>query len=266
MLALLAISTLLIFYLLVKPLYTYFRDAKGLRRFPSASPLAGISNLWLAYVQSRTSRSKHVHAAHQKHGKIVRIQPNHLSFTEPKAITDIYSFQSGMMKDEFYETFSGEDFSGVNEHSITNTRDRLVHARKRKFIAAAFAQKYIVGADPIVHRVLGKLVTTMDGFCKHDNPATYPDAPKPGFINLYKWINLFTYDAIGEIAFGQSFNFLDQGDDLATAETGDGKQYQCHVIPTFQNSSYYDVLVASWAPWVGLLKKYVVTLLFPLCV
>jgi cytochrome P450 len=254
MLALIALSSLIIFYFIVKPIYTYFKDEKGLGRFPSASPLAGISNLWLAYVQYHTSRSRYVHAAHQNHGKIVRIQPSHLSFTEPKAIADIYSFQSGMMKDEFYETFSGEDFSGVNEHSITNTRDRVVHGRKRKFIAAAFAQKHIVGADPIVHRVLGKLVTTLDGFCKHGPPA-YPGAPKPGFVDLYKWINLFTYDAIGEIAFGKSFEFLDIGDDLATAETGDGKRYQCHVIPTFHNSSYYDMLVASWAPWIAVLKK-----------
>lgn len=140
-----------------------------------------------------------------------------------------------MLKDEFYETFSGEDFNKVNEHSIVNTRDRVDHGRKRKFIAATFAQKNIVQTDPIVHAVVLKLVRALDNFCEH-GPPTYPDAPEPGVINLYKWSNLFTYDAIGEIAFGKSFGFLDMRDDIATAETGDGKRYKCHAIPTFQGS------------------------------
>jgi hypothetical protein len=256
MVALVIVPCVLFLYFIVKPIYTYLKDDKDLRRFPSASPIAGLSNWWLAYIQYKASRSRHVHAAHAQKGTIIRIQPNHLSFTDARAISDIYSFQAAMMKDEFYETFSGEDFAGVNEHSITNTRDRAEHGRKRKFIAAAFAQKNIVQADPIVHQVLVKLVKTLDGFCRRGPPAV-PDAPKPGFLNLYKWINLFTYDAIGEMAFGKSFQFIDNGDDVATAETGDGKQYQCHVISTFQNSSSYDVLVASWAPWIAMLKKYV---------
>ncbi|KAL2009213.1 hypothetical protein VTN00DRAFT_7407 [Thermoascus crustaceus] len=250
---LLAAAGVVFFFGIARPLFIYFKDEKDLHRFPSPS-IAGISNWWLAYCQYHTSRSRCVHEAHQRLGKVVRIQPNHLSFTDPRAIIDIYSFRSGMLKDEFYETFSGEDFNKVNEHSIVNTRDRVDHGRKRKFIAAAFAQKNIVQTDPIVHAVVLKLVRALDNFCKL-GPPTYPDGPKPGFINLYKWINLFTYDAIGEIAFGKSFGFLDMGDDIATAETGDGKRYKCHVIPTFQGSSYYDTLIASWSPLIDRLKK-----------
>jgi hypothetical protein len=244
---------LVLLFGVIRPVFIYFKDDKGLRKFP-APTIAGISNWWMFYVQSKAARSKYVHAAHEKLGPVVRIQPNHVSFTTPKAISDIYSFQSGMMKDEFYETFSGEDFSGHNEHSITNTRDRLVHARKRKFLSSAFALKSVVNVDPIVHTVILKLTAIFDDFCTQ-GPPKYADAPKPGFINLYKWINLFTYDAIGEIAFGQSFRFLDMGDDLATAETGDGKQYKTHIIPTFQGSSYYDVLVATWPNLINQLKK-----------
>lgn len=238
---------------LLRPIFIYFKDEKGLRKFPAPS-IAGLSNWWMAAIQYQAARTKYVHKAHEKLGPVVRIQPNHVSFADPRAIPDIYSFQSGMMKDEFYETFSGTDQFGVNEHSITNTRDRLVHARKRKFLSSAFALKSVVNVDPIVHTVILKLSSIFDGFCR-DGPPQYPDAPKPGFINLYKWINLFTYDAIGEMAFGQSFGFLDMGDDLATAETGDGKQYKTHIIPTFQNSSYFDVLVATWAPLIHQLKR-----------
>lgn len=247
----LAIS--LLCFAIVRPLYIYFKDEKGLRKF-HAPAFAGISNWWLFYVQRKLARTRFVHAAHAEYGPVVRIQPNHLSFTSPQAVTDIYSFQSGMMKDEHYETFSGEDFSGKNERSITNTRDRLVHARKRKFLSSAFAQRNVVNFDSIVHAVILQLTSRFDSFCDNGPPA-YPGSPKPGFLNLYKWINLFTYDAIGEIAFGQSFGFLEMGDDLATAETGDGKQYQTHVITTFQGSSEYDMLASCWATLIHPIKR-----------
>jgi hypothetical protein len=248
----LAVGLVLLFGI-VRPVFIYLKDEKGLRKFPAPS-LAGITNWWMFYVQRQFARTKYVHEAHQKLGPVVRIQPNHVSFTDPRAIPDIYDFKSGMMKDEFYETFSGEDFSGHNERSITNTRDRAVHARKRKFLSSAFALKSVVNVDPIGHTVILKLTEKFDNFCKY-GPPKYAEAPKDGLINLYKWVNLFTYDAIGEIAFGHSFNFLDMGDDIATAETGEGKQYTTHVIPTFQNSSTYDVLVACWAPLIHTLKK-----------
>lgn len=251
----LVISATIVICFIVHPVFVYLKDEKDLRRFPAPS-VAGISNWWMFYVQYQTSRSKHVHAAHDRLGSVVRIQPNHVSFSDPGAIADIYSFQSGMMKDEFYETFSGNDFRGINEHSITNTRDRLVHARKRKLLSSSFAHKNIAHMDSVMHEVLVSLVAAFDKICS-DGPPNYPDAPKPAFINLYKWVNLFTYDAIGEIAFGKTFSFLETGEDIATCEAGDGKVYTTHVIPTFQESSYYDVLVATWAPLIHKLKKYV---------
>lgn len=50
------ISILIVFsYFIAKPLYDYFRDVKGFRRYPAAHPLAGITNLWYMYVLSFAS-------------------------------------------------------------------------------------------------------------------------------------------------------------------------------------------------------------------
>jgi hypothetical protein len=41
------ISFLIVFpFFVAKPLYDYFRDVKGFRRYPAAHPIAGINNLW----------------------------------------------------------------------------------------------------------------------------------------------------------------------------------------------------------------------------
>jgi hypothetical protein len=36
-------------FFIAKPVYDYLRDAKGLRKYPAISPLAGFTNLWYMY-------------------------------------------------------------------------------------------------------------------------------------------------------------------------------------------------------------------------
>lgn len=240
----------LIYFALIE---RYFKDANGLRRFDGPL-LARLTNWWVAYVTCRNARSSYVLDAHRRYGPVVRIQPDHLSFSEPRAIVDIYSFQSKMLKSEFYESFSGPDHAGKNERSIINTRDRDAHTHKRKLLASAFAHKNIVQMEPVLRDVMIRLTGALDGFC--ERPPVCEGAPEPGLMNLYKWVNLFTYDAIGELGFGRSFGFIESGDDVAVCEETDGKQYKAHIIDAFQTSSLYDTLMASWPNVVHPLKRY----------
>jgi cytochrome P450 len=128
--------------LLVRAVVFYYKDP--LRRFPSPS-IAGFSNFWAAYHSWFTRRTLAVDAAHAKLGPIIKIQPNHVSFNHPDAVQAIYGHGSVMLKDEFYDTFSSDEFK-----NIVGTRSREDHARKRKYIAAAFAQRHVVDMEPIV--------------------------------------------------------------------------------------------------------------------
>lgn len=251
-----AIVATILYIGFIGPLCFYIKDEKGLRRFDGPL-LARLSNFWIAYTTFTNARSTHVLAAHRQYGPVIRIQPEHLSFSEPRAIADIYSFQSRMLKSEFYESFSGPDHTGKNIRSIINTRDRDAHSHKRKLLSSAFAHKNIVQMEPVLRKVLLRLMSAFDGFCTR--PPAYSDAPKEGFLDLYKWVNLFTYDAIGELGFGHSFGFIESGDDLATCEEAGGKQYKAHIIEAFQSSSLYDTFMASWSNIVHPLKRYVDT-------
>jgi cytochrome P450 len=125
---------------------TYYRDP--LRRFPSPS-FAGFSNFWAAYHAFYLRRSLAVDEAHANLGPIIRIQPKHVSFNHPDAVNAIYGHGTVMLKDEFYETFSGDEFK-----SIVGTRSKDDHSRKRKYIASAFAQKNVVQMEPIVRQMV----------------------------------------------------------------------------------------------------------------
>ena len=74
----------------------YFRSW-SLRRIPAPFP-AAFSNLWLMYQCRRGSRYLAVDRAHKRYGKMVRIQPNHISIADPDAIQIIYGHGNGFLK------------------------------------------------------------------------------------------------------------------------------------------------------------------------
>jgi benzoate 4-monooxygenase len=81
----------LVYYLL-----PYLRNA-SLRKVPSPS-VASFTNLWLMYVCRRGKRYVAVDQAHKKYGKVVRIQPSHVSVADPDAIQIIYGHGNGFLK------------------------------------------------------------------------------------------------------------------------------------------------------------------------
>ena len=131
MINLLILASLGLCYLILRPIFVYFKDEKSLRRFPAPS-IAGFTNLWSANNFRKARRSLEVHKAHQRLGPVIRIQPEHISFNLPAAVTDIYGFSTKIQKDPFYDTFTGNEYT-----SIVGTRSREGHARKRKYVSNA---------------------------------------------------------------------------------------------------------------------------------
>lgn len=59
---------------------------------------AKFSNLWYMYECRRGRRYLKVYDEHQKHGKLVRLQPNHVSIADPDAIPVVYGHGTGFLK------------------------------------------------------------------------------------------------------------------------------------------------------------------------
>lgn len=72
----------------------------GLNKYPG-HPLAGYTNWWRYFdVRGRKAQWTHVEL-HRKHGDVVRLGPNVLSFADPRAIKAIYGLNKGMTKVSF---------------------------------------------------------------------------------------------------------------------------------------------------------------------
>ena len=80
-----------VFYLLPYLRLNAVRDIPG-------PLLAVFSNFWLLFQCRRGKRFVAVDAAHKKYGKLVRIQPNHISVADTEAIPIIYSHGGGWLK------------------------------------------------------------------------------------------------------------------------------------------------------------------------
>ena len=85
--------------LLVPVLYyllPYIRNP-SLAKVPAPFP-AQFSNLWLMWQVRHGRRYQAVDDLHTKLGKVVRIQPNHVSIADDQAIQMIYGHGNGFLK------------------------------------------------------------------------------------------------------------------------------------------------------------------------
>jgi benzoate 4-monooxygenase len=189
---------LIVLYYLVP----YFTTYSSLRDIPSP-PGASLTNLWLFLQCRQGKRWQSVDEAHKKLGKLVRIQPDHVSIADADAIQAIYGHGNGFLKSTYYDVF-------VSIHrGLFNTRDRAEHTRKRKTVSHTFSTKSIGQFETYMHNNLSTFVRQWDRLSD--------TAPHGGYakIDSLHWFNYLAFDIIGDLAFGAPFGMLEKGKDIA---------------------------------------------------
>ncbi|EOD45773.1 Benzoate 4-monooxygenase cytochrome p450 protein [Neofusicoccum parvum] len=226
-------------YFVVYPVFEYFRDPKGLRKYPNLSPLAGMTNIPFMMLAHTGARSTHMVELHKKH-PVIRIGPNSLSYGDVRAIKDIYGHGTKCTKDGQYLVTSGSHFH------LADVIDKPDHARKRKVLSAAYALKNLEEWEHKVADKTERMVKQFDKRCTAPLPAgaTVPRA-EDLTVDYRKWSNFFSLDAIADIGLSEMLGFLDQGDDLITVRRPDGTSYTCH----FRECLYDNARKQSYIVW-----------------
>lgn len=213
------ILTALFLYLftsyVVIPITTYYRDPKGLGRYPNFYKLSAISDFPYIYEAHRNFRSRNLYEAHKSH-LVLRVGPNSLSYGDPRAIKDIYGHGTACVKDRFYS-----ETGGTHAH-LADVVDKGEHARKRKVLASAYALKNLEGWEYKVGDMTERLVRAFDKRCTE--PLHPGESPKEADLRVdYRiWTNLYTIAAIASIGLSEDLRFLDQGSDLVKSESRNG--------------------------------------------
>lgn len=167
----------ILYPLLLRPVFQYFRDPLKLRRYPSPGLLASLTPFWLVKITWSQKRSWILHQEFRRLGDVIRVSPNHIIFNDPAAIKDIYgvlALSRGVAKDEFYDRVAGD------AHDLVQLRDRGEHTERRKALANAFAAKTVVNMEPIIRSTLSQLFAIIDEHITAQIPGSEA-------VNLREW-------------------------------------------------------------------------------
>ena len=83
--------------------------------------------------------------------------------------------------------------------SVLTTIDIGQHASMRRLLSHAFSDRALADQEVFIHEHVDKLVAQLKQQAQH------------GPFDIIPWFNFFTFDVIGDLSFGESFNSLSEG-------------------------------------------------------
>ncbi|KAI3531186.1 cytochrome P450 oxidoreductase [Colletotrichum filicis] len=208
-------------YFIVYPMFVYFKDTKGMRKFENLSTFSGVYNIPFMILARTGARSTHLVNLHREKGPILRTGPNTLSFSDVRAIKDIYGHGTPCIKDESYVLTAG------SHYHLADVVDKHDHAKKRKVLSSAYALKNLEGWEHKVADKVERLFKQLDQRCTDPLPKgqMFPK-PEDLTVDYRKWGNFFTLDAIADIGLSERLGLLDRGHDRVLARRKDGSTWE----------------------------------------
>ncbi|KAH8651351.1 putative cytochrome P450 [Xylariales sp. PMI_506] len=177
-----------------------------LRKFPG--PLSQrVSRLPWGIRHARGLQALHTQTLHDRYGSVVRIGPNHLSFTDPQAWKDIYGHRVGISGGTekggsvHPEMVKAPIFSRMVRCSPTTilNADREEHSMLRRALSHGFSDSSMRQQEPIISKFVKLLIDRLRQEGQRGQRA----------LNLATWFNWTTFDLVSDLVFGESFHCLE---------------------------------------------------------
>jgi hypothetical protein len=181
-------------------LTNYFNH--GLNRYPGPL-LASFTNWWrLWIVYNRRPELSHI-ALHAKHGPIVRLGPNTVSFSDPKALKAIYGLNKGFIKSEFYPVQMAIA-KGRRLPSLFSTTSESFHASLRRCVNSAFSMSTLIQYEPFVDSTTVLFLSQTEKIYAEKGEA----------CDFSRWLQFYAFDVIGEMTYSKRHGFLEENKDI----------------------------------------------------
>ena len=162
----------------VRPLWR--RYSSPLRQFPGPF-IASCTRGWKVWSTWTGHTEQHHIALHNKYGPAVRIAPNEVSFSNPKAAIDIFKTGKGFRKTEFYGVFPPPE----NPDIFTETRE-AVHGVKKRYAATPYSLASMQQSTPRIEETEKLLISKLDEFTDNNK-----------ICDLGDWLHFFAFDVSG---------------------------------------------------------------------
>lgn len=142
-------------------------------------------------------------ALHAQYGRVIRIAPNDIAVDGDPGWDDCFSLRrSGrpeFIRDKRFFTITIDEKTPAIP-SIFDT-DREGHRRQRRILAHAFSKQAMFEQEPIIKKYVDLLIIRARSM-----------AVAGKLVDIVKWYNFTTFDIIGDLTFGESFDCLQQSE------------------------------------------------------
>ncbi|KAJ5657408.1 uncharacterized protein N7484_001057 [Penicillium longicatenatum] len=205
----------------------YNRLVHPLRRIPGPF-LASLTPWVQLYHGLKGDRHLWLHDLHKKYGTHVRVAPNFVSVNSDRGLHDIYGHGKRIQKADFYNAFPA--IKGV--YNTHNAIDKTMHGRKRRVLSQAFSEAALKGMEDVMLLHVRQLCASLAGYSANEDSP--PDS-KGVVRNMGDWFSYLSYDVMGELCFGKSFDML----------IADGKRHMIGLVDRAANRHY---VCGLWMP------------------
>ncbi|EEA26956.1 hypothetical protein TMatcc_004763 [Talaromyces marneffei ATCC 18224] len=204
------------------------RDIKG--------PFLATVTPWVQlYHGLKGDRHLWLHRLHQQYGSHVRVTPNFVSVNTAKGLRDIYGHGKRFKKADFYNGFTA--IKGV--YNTHNAIDKTIHGKKRRVLSHAFSDHALKEMEDLMLIHIRQLCAVLSEEPQYVSNIILPNEYKTekGQIvrNMSNWLGFMTYDVMGELCFGKSFNLLIDG----------AKRKMVHLV---DRAAYRHYVCGLWMP------------------
>ncbi|KAH6362247.1 hypothetical protein HBI34_179110 [Parastagonospora nodorum] len=165
--------------------------------------LASITDLYRINWVKTTRAHLKLQQCHERYGKLVRIGPNTVSFSDPVAIPEVYPMRAGMPKSDFYVTLRPYT-SGQALHAVFNTTEESILKQIKPPIAPLFNISSAATLEPLVDEVLECIRGRFDERFVGTGQI----------FDMGQWLQFFAFDVMGTMTFSKRYGFLDKGRDV----------------------------------------------------
>ncbi|GJE86759.1 cytochrome P450 [Phanerochaete sordida] len=152
-----------------------------------------LTGFWMAWVASRGKRHVYIQSLHERYGDYVRIGPNEVSISDGTVISLILNSPG-------WPKASGMSGRALHQDPLPliSLPDDAEHARRRRSWNRAFSSAAVKEYQPIVAQRATQLIHALQ--------------EQQGVVDLAQWMSYFTYDFMGDMAFGGGTEMLRDGD------------------------------------------------------
>ncbi|KAK4233267.1 Isotrichodermin C-15 hydroxylase [Achaetomium macrosporum] len=141
-----------------------------------------------------------VHRLHDRYGPVVRLSPDHLSFTDLRAWKDIYGHHVGAHENLKSKRHYPDALRGNLPTNIVSAGTEE-HARLRRALAYGFSDRAMRKQEGLIKKYVDLL---MGGIGRR--------AARGERVDIVKWYNWTTFDIVGDLVFAESFGCLKRED------------------------------------------------------